>query len=257
MPEPISVQQNADRIETPPLLSVVALNARMLQFGDSMLPVGGFAFSGGLETAVEQGVVHDVQTLRGFTLTALDQASGGDAAATARSMDRVRAGRAQGESPAVTADRLEEADRLVFARKSGEEIRAMSLRMGKKLTETGLRVTGSPRAAAWLERIRAGRTPGTFPVSQGLLLADLGLSPEQGALMHLYGVAVTVLNASLRLMRVTHLDIQTLLFELGPALEAGVCRAVALPLHHMSGYAPMLDILASMHVRAHVRLFMN
>ena len=30
---------------------------RMLQFGDSMFPVGGFAFSGGLESAVQKGVV--------------------------------------------------------------------------------------------------------------------------------------------------------------------------------------------------------
>ncbi len=253
MPEPIAAQPNAERT---PRFSA-ALEARMLQFGDSMLPVGGFAFSGGLETAVEQGVVHDPETLRGFTLTVVEQASRSDAAATARTMELVRTGRARNEDPAVTAARPEEADRLVFARKLGEEARAMSLRMGKKLTETALHVTGSLAAAAWLERIESGRTPGTFPVSQGLVLAELGLSPEQGVLMHLYGVAVTVLNASLRLMRVTHLDIQALLFGLEPALEAGVRRALALPLHRMSGYAPMIDILASMHVRAHVRLFMN
>ena len=44
--------------------SPVAAAMRLLQFGDSMLPVGSFAFSNALESAVEQGVVHDVVTLR-------------------------------------------------------------------------------------------------------------------------------------------------------------------------------------------------
>ena len=34
--------------------------ARMLQFGDSMFPIGGFSFSGGLESAIQQRVVTDI-----------------------------------------------------------------------------------------------------------------------------------------------------------------------------------------------------
>ena len=37
--------------------------ARMLQFGDSMFPIGGFSFSGGLESAIQKGVVTDVATV--------------------------------------------------------------------------------------------------------------------------------------------------------------------------------------------------
>ena len=54
---------------------------RLLQFGDSMLPVGSFAFSNALESAVEQGVVHDVATLRGFVATATRQAATSDGVA--------------------------------------------------------------------------------------------------------------------------------------------------------------------------------
>ena len=39
------------------------LLARMLQFGDSMFPIGGFSFSCGLESAVQKGVVTDGATL--------------------------------------------------------------------------------------------------------------------------------------------------------------------------------------------------
>ena len=33
---------------------------RLLQFGDSVLPVGSFSFSNGIEAAVQQRIVHDV-----------------------------------------------------------------------------------------------------------------------------------------------------------------------------------------------------
>jgi len=44
--------------------------ARLLQFGDSMFPIGGFSFSCGLESAVQTGVVHDRATLHAFARTA-------------------------------------------------------------------------------------------------------------------------------------------------------------------------------------------
>ena len=50
----------------------------MLQFGDSMFPIGSFAFSGGLESAIQKGVVPDVDTLQAFARTAVEQAALGD-----------------------------------------------------------------------------------------------------------------------------------------------------------------------------------
>ena len=58
--------------------SGVTALARILQFGDSMLPVGAFSFSGGLESAIQQGVVRDVATLREFVLTVTEQAASVD-----------------------------------------------------------------------------------------------------------------------------------------------------------------------------------
>ena len=52
--------------------------ARMLQFGDSMFPIGGFSFSGGLESAVQKRVVTDTASLLAFTRTAVEQAGRGD-----------------------------------------------------------------------------------------------------------------------------------------------------------------------------------
>ena len=46
---------------------------RMMQFSDSMFPVGSFSFSNGLESAVAQGIVTDGPSLREFVLSAAHQ----------------------------------------------------------------------------------------------------------------------------------------------------------------------------------------
>ena len=71
------------------------------------------------------------------------------------------------------------------------------------------------------------------------------------------GVAMSILNASLRLMRITHIDIQRVLYSLTREFDAMCRTAMRTSLDQMSNYAPMTDILAANHVKAHVRLFMS
>lgn len=222
--------------------------ARMLEFGDSMLPIGAFASSGALESAVQKGVVHDADTLRRFTATALEQAAKGDAVGLAWA---VRAARLRDWS------RLEDVDAAIHCRKLSEEARLMSTRMGKKMLEMCVEIMGTEGLLPWLERIRAHQTPGMFPVSLGLAFAHMGLSLDQALVTHQYGIAVTVLNAALRLMRVTHLDTQRILFGLTADFDRQCATASSMELGQMSSYVPMTDILGSVHVKAHVRLFMS
>lgn len=106
--------------------------SRMMQFGDSMLPVGAFAFSNGLESAVQKGVVHDAETLRQYTHTALEQAAKGDAVAVVWATRAALAG---------DLEELIRVDREVLCRKLNEETRLMATRMGRKLAEMGADIT--------------------------------------------------------------------------------------------------------------------
>ena len=130
--------------------------ARMLQFGDSVFPIGGFAFSGGLESAIQAGVVTDRATLLAFTRTGVEQASRGDGIGVVCAHRAASAG---------DIDEVVRIDELIFARKLSDETRTMTVRMGKKFTELSLRVTGAPILAAWRERLEAGDTPGCHPVA--------------------------------------------------------------------------------------------
>ena len=80
---------------------------------------------------------------------------------------------------------------------------------------------------------------------------------EEAFAAHNYGTASTVLGASLRLMRVDHMQTQKILFEVSERADLEYQRVRSKSLDEMASYTPALDILAAVHVKAHVRLFMN
>jgi urease accessory protein len=222
--------------------------ARFLQFGDSMFPVGAFAFSGGLESAIQKGVVHDKPTLAAYARTALDQAAMGDGIAL------VHAHRAAAANDVAELVRIDE---RVYARKLSSETRTMTVRMGRKHAELMLEVTGAPVVAAWHAHIQAGTTPGCHPVALAVGFAAQGLDAREAFVVHQYGVAAMILGAALRLMRVSHVDTQRMLYALAVEADAAYEDAAAARLDDMAGFAPLAEILAAVHVKAHVRLFMN
>lgn len=227
-----------------PLASI----ARTLQFGESMFPVGGFAFSSGLESAIQKKVVTDRTTLRDYARTAVEQAAQGDGIAV------VHAHRAAlADDPGA----LEAIDRRVIGRKLSSETRTMSLRMGKKFAELSTQILDAALVHAWRRRIDDGHTPGCYPVALAVNFAAQGLAEHDAFVVHQFGVASTILGASLRLMKVSHVDTQTMLYGLLADVDAHYERAAASPLSDMAGYAPLAEILAAVHVKAHVRLFMN
>ena len=225
-----------------------AFLARMLQFGDSMFPIGGFSFSCGLESAIQEGVVVDAATLKAFTRTALEQAARGDGIALVAAHRAAAAG---------DLDALIRIDEQVHARKLSDEIRTMSVRMGKKFTEMGVRVIGAPLLCTWRDCIETSATPGCYPVALAANFAVQGLSAREAFVVHQYGMAATILGAALRLMKISHVDTHKILYELNGGAEAAYERAAAARLSDMSGYAPLTEILAAVHAKAHVRLFMN
>lgn len=222
--------------------------ARLLQFGEQAFPIGGFAFSNGLESAIQTRVVKDAATLLAFARTATQQAATGDGAAL------IHAHRAAAEED---LDEVARIDALVFARKLSGENRLMSTRMGRKAAELGAQVTNAPLVKAWRERIESGATPGCYPLSLAVSFAAEGLSAREAFLAHHYGVASTILGSAIRLMRIGHVETQTMLYALNGEVDALYDRAAALPLEAMKGFAPMTEVLAAVHVKAHVRLFMN
>ncbi|QEM29521.1 urease accessory protein UreF [Rhodococcus qingshengii] len=221
---------------------------RMMQFSDSMFPVGSFSFSNGLESAVAQGIVTGGPSLREFVLSAAHQGATCDGIAVLAA----HRGATAGDFSAILA-----ADHAVIERKLNEEARTMSTRMGKKLAELGGRLAGETLFNKWLAAIASGETPGTYPVGLGIAFAEMGSPEEDAFTVNQYGVAMTLLGAALRIVRVDHLTTQEILFEVNQTAGREYAAVRDYGLDDMSNFAPMIDILAAVHVKAHVRMFMN
>ena len=221
---------------------------RALQFGDSMFPVGGFSFSNGVESALAEEVVHDADTLTAWVRATVRNAAAGDGIA----LLHAHRGAARGD-----LDHVETCDRAVYVRKLNEETRAMTQRTGRKLAEAAARIVPGPVTGGWLERVTAQRTPGTHPAALGVLGAALGLPETDVFAMQQYGLAATMISAAVRLLPLHHLAAQQVLYEVNGQCGADYATVARRELADMSGFAPQLDVLASVHVRAHVRMFMN
>ncbi len=221
---------------------------RLLQFGDSVLPVGSFSFSNGVEAAIQQGVVHDVATLQDFVGVAILQAATSDGIALLEAHRAFRAG---------DISRIVGADNAVFIRKLNEEMRTMTTRMGRKLGEMAAHILHTPLIEEWLGHVQRHQAPGTYPVALGQLFAALHQPEEHAFAAHQYGVATMMLSAALRLMKLNYLDSQSILFALNETAEEDYQRASLASLEDMATFAPSVDVLAAIHVRSHVRMFMN
>ena len=222
---------------------------RLLQMTDSTFPVGTFSFSNGLETATFEKLVNDTPTLKAFTSAQAHQAAFTDGIAAIASYRAFLAG----DIEAIVA-----ADKELIRCKMNDEARLMLQRMGKKLAELCLKLYGENElVAAWYERIKSEDTPGTYPVAQGLAFAAAGVSEEDLFCSHQYGVINMVLGAALRCVRVSHYDTQEILFELSEETPELYEEVKEMGIGDMHAFFPELDIIASLHEKGNMRMFMN
>lgn len=221
----------------------------LLQYSDSMFPVGTFSFSNGLETAGQEGIVHDARTLEEYTRSVALQAAFSDGVAALMTHRAVLAN---------DYDRLVEIDKEIMLFKMNDEARMMLSRMGKKLAELGVHLFGEDNMfTRWLEDINAGNTPGSYPVAQGIAFAISGLSEEQLYASHQFGVINMVVSAALRCVRVSHYDTQEIIFRLSEEVPALYERAKVMGFEDMNSFVPEMDIFASLHEKGLMRMFMN
>ena len=221
----------------------------LLQMTDSTFPVGAFSFSNGLETAAHEGLVYDAETLEQYTRSVALQGAFSDGVAA------LLAYRAANKRD---IDSVREIDRELLLFKMNDEARMMLRRMGKKMADLAVRLfTESALIADWLQDIRDESTPGTFPVAQGIVFAEAGLTEEELFASHQYGVINMILGAALRCVRVSHYDTQLILQKLSADVPTLFEQARQMTFEDMNSFVPEMDIFASMHEKGNMRMFMN
>lgn len=230
------------------MINEVTRLMRLLEFSDSAFPVGAFSFSNGLESAAFEGIVRDAGTLEQYTRTALQQTAYCDAIAA------LIAFRAAGKDDYET---ICEADRQVILCKMNAEARLMLTRMGKKMAEICTQLGHSSLMNRWLEDIRLQQTPGTYPVAQAIYFQQNGSTEKDLFAAIEYGAINMILNAALRCVKVSHYETQAILYRLCMQAATDYEDVRRLEFEDMRTFAPEMDIIASLHEKGKMRMFMN
>ena len=113
-----------------------------------------------------------------------------------------------------------------------------------------MEVVDAPLLRTWRECIEKSVTPGCYPIALAINFAVQDLPARQAFVVHQYGVTTTIVSAALRLMKVSHIETQKILYELTGSAAGMYEAAAAARLSDMAGFAPMTDvILAAVHSR--------
>ena len=227
---------------------MITATMRLLEMSDSQFPVGNFSFSNGLETASCEHIVHDAPTLAAYVRSATLQSIYSDGIASLHAFRAADRG---------DYDDILRADTEVILCKMNDEARQMVLRMGKKLAELAIHIAPSEIVKRLLDDINSGTTPGTYPIVQAVVMHAAGISESDMFTSQAFGVANMILGAALRCVRVSHYETQKILYDLAPILESDYEAIRHLDYDDMRAFVPGIDIMASMHEKGQMRMFMN
>ena len=209
---------------------------RLLQLCDSAAPIGSAAHSFGLETMVQAGAVRPADLER-FLLGQL---------AESLELEAVFCG-AVWERDAPQIDQL---NRLLTARKPARESRQASLAMGRRF---------------W--RLFAGVFDGEIPdvdpaamhhaVAFGAAARLVGIPRPTAIAAFLQQAVTAAISAAIRLMPLGQTAAQSLLWRLGPEIQATAQRACSLDATLAPCFAPALEIASMRHPAIETRLFIS
>ncbi|MBM4123758.1 MAG: hypothetical protein FJ246_02195 [Nitrospira sp.] len=218
---------------------------RGVRFVDSFFPSGGYAFSSGLEAAVQGGAVRTGEALSLYAKDFFMQGLGRrEAVAVARAWSAVARGKGQG---------AKEADWELEAMNLCRETRMASRQMGRQVIRIVAGQNPSSILQDYLAEVETGRTPGHVAVSLGLTLGACGWEKEEAVAAYLYQHAVGLVSASLKLFPIGQREAQRLLDEWTPMLST--LSGAAGEQMEMTAWTPVQDIHAMRHKRLTMRLF--
>lgn len=217
-----------------------------LRFVDSFFPSGGYAFSSGLEAAVQGGAIQNAEELSRYVVESLTTGIG--------EREAVAVGLAHEAYVSGSLEIAIKADRELEAMKLGRESRTASRQMGRQVIRLAAdQHTRKPLIEDYLAAVEAERTPGHLAVSLGLTLAAAGWSKANTIAAFLYQTATGFVAAAMKLMPLGQREGQRLLESWIEVIERISHNAAHQRV--LQSWSPVQDIYAMRHSRLESRLF--
>lgn len=211
----------------------------LLQFASPALPIGGYSYSQGLETALAEGLVHDAASAHAWIARCLDEVV---ARWEAPLLWRLMAAFAARDGAAVA----ELGERFLASRDTAE-LRAESVQMGYSLARLVAELGVADTSALTGEV--------TLPLAYACAVDGLDIPHEEALLASIFAWTENQVLVCVKSVPLGQVAGQRLLLALRPAIEAAASRARALPDEDMSNWAPGLSMLSMRHEVQHGRLY--
>jgi urease accessory protein len=220
------------------------LNLRLLQLGDSALPVGGYTHSWGLETAIARERVHDAASLECWTSAWLRKSVGPFDGVIVASVCRAAA---EGDWAEVAR-----ANEIVATSLSPPTLRSASREMGEQLE--GLSQTWQ-WSRAQVDELPHPDTGWNYCVIFGVVAAAAGATPREALATYLNQAALGMIAAGVRGIPLGHTQAQQILAYLHDTLTELTERYAEQPLETAGSGCPYYEVLCHEQSRLYTRLF--
>ena len=219
---------------------------QILQLSDGLFPIGAFAFSDGLETAVQRDEIVDAEDVRVWLEHYVD-AVFGDSEGPALVQ-------AMGAFPGDW-QRLERLDRELTALRSSSETRASSRSLGLRLLKTCVALYPGRGLEGLLERIESDRCHGNVAVVYGAVFRVLRIGEREALLAFAYSRLSGTASAALRLAPVGQQEMQQALKDALARVPEAVDDILERAAQRLTSFVPMLDVRQMEHRYLYSRLF--
>ena len=233
------------RQKRPPASPSASALLQLMWLASPALPVGGFSYSEGLESAVDAGSVTDEAQAADWLLDHLHLVlARGEIAVVAAALRAWRGGRAN--------DAGELNDWFVQTRESSES-RRQTEQMGRSMVEW-LKNRGAPLDPR-VQTLASLLPAPCWPVAFALAAEQTGAPLRDALLAFAFGWAENLVQAAMKTVPLGQAAGQRVLARLTDAIPAAVEQALALPASMRQAHAPMLAVLSARHERQYSRLF--
>ena len=214
----------------------------LLHLCDSLFPIGSFAHSDGLESAVASGRVNSAADLRGWLGTTLK------VVLTDAEGPAVRSAYVAARTGDMAA--LGKVDAEVDAMRTSSAARDATRTMGTRLLKTWQQIRPTESVRVALE----SRPRYTFPTAFAVVCAASEIELPEAVEAYCYTRLAATVSAAMRLMAIGQHEEHGLLAEILRAVPECVDRIVQSD-EPPRCFTPMMDIAAMSHQYQHSRLF--
>lgn len=211
--------------------------ARLLQLASPTLPVGAYSYSGGLEAAIEAGIVHDAASAESWIGDVLEFS-----VARMEAPVLFRLVLCWNKKDFFNAEKW---NSTFLASREAAELRAETVQMGFSLGRL-------------LEDLEVGtlllQEP-SFPAAYAFAATKWNIEPQAALVAYLWAWTENQVMAAVKAVPLGQTDGQRILLSLGNLLSSFASKAMEITDHELGNFAPGLAILSSRHETQYSRLF--